>query len=275
MLKATRWTLIGVVIGSMILFAAFNSRSPTPTNTGLAETAPAGDPSWGSSYFYSPANGSALSYYPSSGCPWSGTSPWAKNLKGSPGVFEMGGALNTVAGSSCTTAWAYGHAWAAVHAGNYTPTSTGIYTLSANVTAYFYGVVYTYCTGTTGSGASQPGYAEVNLTGWIAAWDNNYSTSAALGNGPNLTSAVLFHLDSRDFPCTSHTINVNQTFDKTVVFSSRLVLQSGHVYLFRAGLSMETFSYSKYSGGTSYASDGEFWTQGSSTELNSISLVPG
>lgn len=235
-----------------------------------------GDPTYGSSAFY---DSYALSYGPksneNSNCLGQGVGTYESNPSPDSGVLKMYAGWNPAANSKCTSVYWYDQQWMGVHAGNYTPSSTGIYVLTENVTVDIYIQLFAACTSSTGNGASQPDFAEVNVSAFVAAWDNSYGTNAVLGTGPNMTSAYIFHLTTQDFPCSSGIINQNVTFNRTILSSSRLYLQSGNEYQFRAALELQDYVLSAYTGGTSYLASGQYNTYLTHTQINSVSVASG
>jgi hypothetical protein len=165
--------------------------------------------------------------------------------------------------------WMLGDSHAGTHtAATFTPTTSGYYVFSATYTIDLTIQVYATCTSSGALGVNQPDYAEVNVTPYIALYNDNYGDGSTV---PNADFNV-FHYDTRDLACSGTVINSQITFDQTMTINTYAYLFSSCTYAPRAALDLQTFVVSTTPG--IYAM-GEYSTVGSSTVLSSVAIALG
>jgi hypothetical protein len=206
-----------------------------------------------------------------------GTTPSLGNPSSSGATYGSG-AYEPSPSSGCSQYSISYSVWAGTHGSNtaWSPSTTGLYTFTAQWTLSFWAEVWVQC-GSQGSGVSLPNYAQFNITPFIAMYNGQLYENYVVPNDLQTT----MHMDTRDFYCSTsggnpNLINFVEDYYGTTVSATTIVyLSSSDNYSPRAGIqfSMQALGVQQSSsGGYAYVAFGPQNSGGPVATLSSISI---
>lgn len=230
---------------------------------------PASSPKTTYTTWVNPWNYTVFSRTVRTGCKWTGAPPSASNAGPTSGAFSLSASLRSNPTSTCSPMTVFGESHAGTHASLYfSPPSTGYYALSARFTVNVTILVEALCAPGTTGGWQQSNYAEVNVSLFIAAYDETYLDGQLIPGASDL----VFHYDTRGLACTSGYASSKVTLLHSFTVATLGRLFGGHQYELRGAMDDEAHVVGTYSSGTAFWAEGSYQTLATSNQLNWISI---